>query len=120
MRIRACNDDRCTADKQWQRLLHGEKNALNVAVECIKELLFSDRAERQHRTPPALANRTSMWPFMRLYCLEQPVDIFLLGRIRLDGGCIGPDRRDGCVEFGLAPAREEDKRAFCRERFGRC
>ena len=53
---------------QRKSLLHSECDGLNVKVKNVVVMLFSDGAEWNERTPPALAKRMSRRPFSLPIC----------------------------------------------------
>ena len=89
---------------------------LKVASKCCSVISPSGRGSPM----PALANRTSIFPFSLLDRIEQTVKVVEIGRVTAHAGHVPANQLDRLIELLLPPARNENVGTLFNKALGAC
>ena len=96
---RSRQDDRAAVFHQRQGLLHCEKRAPDIAVECFVKMLFRYRAEWSKAAAPGIGDQDVNVSFLFFYLSIQTIEIGQIGDVALNAGDIAADFPDGLFQF---------------------
>ena len=103
---------------QRKSLLNSKYKTAHVDIQCSINLLFRYGAKRSHLVRYACIGKDNVNAALILCNLRvEPVTVFQIGNIPLDGRDILSDFRNGSIELFLSPASDVYVRPFGNELF---